>query len=204
MKRLGVRLLGIGLILILIGGMLSWAQDEDTESTSFMVTLNNTVRIDINATNQDDTTVDRGADTPPPSAGTGADLYWRYFEEDDDGFAQVCLNIYAISDYQVSVSNTIDTTGGLDESTNALLEVEVYGFGSSGTSHCAAPIGDPDDGSDNPTSSIGDRSFATNSGTDVKSGDTVTLFTGGNTEGGTDNFVTAEIGFRLDLDAVVA
>ena len=204
MKCNYMRLLEVGLILVLIGGMLSLAQDSDTESTSFTVTLNNTVRIDINATHQDDNTIDRGEDTPPPTAGTGADLYWRYFEEDADGFAQVCLNIYAISNYEVSVSNTISTTGGLDESTNALLEVEVYGFGSDvDASKCSAPIGNADDGADNPTSVIGNRTFGASPsvGTDVKSGDTVTLFTGGNTEGGDDNFVTAEIGFRLDLDA---
>lgn len=198
MRRIYVRI-GIGLILLLIGGVLSLAQDSDTESTSFTVTLNNTVRIDINATSQDDTTIDRAE-----PAGSG-DLYYRYFEEDTDGFAQVCLDIWAITNYQVTVTNSISCsagapcTSGTDlEISNALLEVQVAGFGSA-TTHCVNP-GEPDDGTDNPVSDI-TADFSTNTGEDVYDGDTLNLFHGGNTEGGTDNYVTAELDFRLDLDA---
>jgi len=194
MKRNYMRLLGVGLILVLIGGMLSLAQDSDTESTSFTVTLNNTVRIDINATHQDDNSIDRAE-----PAGSG-DLYYRYFEEDDDGFAQVCLDIWAITKYQVSVKNEISCSAGAPctpgtdlEISNALLEVQVAGFGSSTGEPCTN-VGEPDDDGDNPSSDISGWK-------DIYHNETQNLFHGGNTEGGSDNYVTAEIDFRLDLDA---
>lgn len=128
--------------------------------------------------------------SPSNQSITTADLQNRYFVIGDPA---VEIEVFAITDYQVTVSK--ETTGpgvpGLDSA--ALLEVGELGFVNN------------DDGLDNPSSDLindcSEISDQTATCDDIPEGSSMNLFSGGNTTGGEPG-VRASMGLRLDLDAL--
>lgn len=173
------RPLGMGLLVLVILLFGGHAQDSDQESPiSYSVTLNNTVRIDV------------APHTFVTHATRRADLLHRYY---DIGIFEI--NVYAITDYEVSISKVTElkqqafggTTTALEVIRDELMEIRTLSL-------------EGDDGPDDPYPAPG-AEFDTW----AKIPDTVSgfrpLFYGGNTEGGVVNYHTAREALRFDLAA---
>jgi len=178
--KFSLGILGLALVvsLVLLGGVK--AQDTDSDNTSFNVTLSNTVDIDIIA--------------PFPAAKTvtRADLANRYFTLDP-----VVFEVRTITNYNVTAQNARSSTLQAQvtgELTDALIEIQILQQSTTPpTPSGFSPY--PDDGADDPVSSV-------TLWTDVPVSTTVQIMTGGNTMGGTDETLTTVAALRLDLDAL--
>lgn len=171
----------VGMGLLILAALLLWGygQDSDQEGPiGYSVTLNNTVRIDITP------------HTFVTHATQRADLLQQYY---DIGIFDI--NVYAITDYEVSISKVTKlkqqapggTTTAFEMIRDELMEIRTLSL-------------EGDDGSDNPYPAPG-AYFDTW----TKIPDTVTgfkpLFYGGNTEGGAVNYHRAREALRFDLAA---
>lgn len=108
--------------------------------------------------------------------------------------SSINVSIHAVTDY--SVSALIGITNGTSSGTfngDALLEVDI--------SSLTGDEGDGDDPSDSTTGGCDITSTTATGCDDVTSGGT-TLWTGGNSVGGTNPNHTADVDFRIDLDAL--
>jgi len=145
---------------------------ESAETSSFTVNIDSFVDISISTDigTPDDTTVDQ------------ADLTGRYFIG-DNGFAHFSARIYAISNYEVTASDTVTVTSGGtpggDYSEDGLLEIQASSFTND------------------------DEACMTGTGwqeVPVTPGASSIVFSGCNTEGGANNYSIANLDIRMDLD----
>ena len=173
------RLFGMGLLILVILLFCAYAQDSDQEGpVSYSVTLNNTVRIDI------------APHTFITRATRRTDLLHQYY---DIGVFEI--NVYAITDYEVSISKVTElkqqalggTTTALEVIRDKLMEIRTLSL-------------EGDDGPDDPYPAPGAEFDAWTKIPDTVSG-FLPLFYGGNTEGGAVNYHTAWEALRFDLAA---
>jgi hypothetical protein len=173
LRRLGL-VLSLAACLALVGLLVGLRVQGDESATTepFNVTIDAFVSISIETQpSLDDTAVDQ------------ADLLDRYFIG-TDGFAHFSAQVYAISDYEVTASDTVTVTAGGtpggDYSDNGLLEIRASSF----TDDEACMVGYP-----------------THTWQEVPTtGGSGTVFEGCNTEGDTNNYSIANLDIRMDLD----
>jgi hypothetical protein len=155
------------LALLGAGGLSCWAT-EQASTAEFGVSLDAFVHIVIGSVTVSDGDVAQ------------TDLLSRYFLP--AGFASFNLTVYAISNYQVTASDTVSVTGdvpGGDYAANGLLEINASAFPTNdetcmvGGVWQEVPVG--------PTASP-------------------TVLTGCNTQGGVSNSSVATLDVRMDLD----
>lgn len=169
MKRFGI-ILSVITCLALVGGLFGLRVQGDTQVTTNSFSLDIDAFVNISIESQpsvDNPTVDQ------------AELTERYF--DADGFAHFSARIYAISNYEVTASDTVTPSPsppGGDYDPNGLLEIRASSFTDdegcmSGTGWQEVP---------------------------VSPGASNIVFTGCNTEGGTNNYSIANLDIRMDLD----
>jgi hypothetical protein len=149
-------------------GVRVWG-DESATTDSFSVDIDAFVNISIDSQpSVDNATVEQ------------AELTVRYF--DADGFAHFTARTYAISDYEVTASDTVDVTGtplpGGDYAADGLLEIQASSF--TDDEACMADAGWQE--------------------VPVSPAVSPVVFTGCNTEGGTNNYSLADLDIRMDLD----
>ncbi|MGQ9733648.1 MAG: hypothetical protein ACUVQU_01125 [Candidatus Bipolaricaulia bacterium] len=171
-RKLG-RILSLTACLALVGlfAGLQVQGDESATTNSFGVTIDAFVSISIETQpSLDDTAVDQ------------ADLLNRYFIG-TNGFAHFSARVYAISNYEVTASDTVTVTAGSlpggDYDPNGLLEIQARTF-TNDDEACMAATGWKE--------------------VPVSPGVSPVVFTGCNTEGGANNYSIANLDLRIDLD----
>jgi len=146
-------------------------------TTNFTLTLQDVVAVDLtgSVTNETVTRTELGTRFLPLSSN-------------------INVSIHAVTDYSVSALIGIanGTSSGTFDS-DALLEVDI--------SSLSGDEGDADDPSDSTTGGCDITSTSAAGCDDVTSAGT-TLWTGGNSVGGTNPNHTADVDFRIDLDAL--
>jgi len=180
-------LLPLSLIQVVSGqscsneGTSAGSESCDAVAPAFDITLQDVVAIDVTNSLTASTDIIRGA------------LDQRYLPIG----GTFVVNIFSITDYTVSVTNVV-STGTLIGTGNADTVVEVGNI----------TVGNGDDGVDNPAITIANNCAA---GTITSStGETcqdvttsgITLFNGGNSEGGTSTFHTLTGQVRVDKDGL--
>jgi hypothetical protein len=171
LRRLGL-VLSVVACLALVGLLFGVRVqgDESATTNSFGVDIDAFVNISIEA----QPTVDNPTVEQP-------ELTERYF--DADGFAHFSARIYAISNYEVTASDTVTITGtplpGGDYDEDGLLEIQASSFTDDeacmvGTGWQEVPVPLP--------------------------AASPVVFTGCNTEGGASNYSIADLDIRIDLD----
>jgi len=173
LKRVVLSLLMVACLAV-IAGIFGVQVRGDTSATpsSFTVNINSFVNISISIDiSTDDTSVDQ------------ADLTSRYFIG-TSGFAHFSVLIYAISNYEVTATDTVTANGtpapGGDYSADGLLEIRAGSFTNDDES-CMVSTG----WQEIPTTTTGNSNL---------------VFSGCNTEGGTSNSSIANLDIRMDLD----
>jgi hypothetical protein len=144
--------------------------DESATTNSFSVAIDAFVNISIES--------QPSVDNPVVEQ---AELTARYF--DADGFAHFSARIYAISNYEVTASDTVTVTSGGtpggDYDPSGLLEIRAGSFTND------------------------DEGCMTSTGwqeVPVSPGASLVVFRGCNTEGGASNYSVANLDIRMDLD----
>jgi hypothetical protein len=171
------RLLVLSGALIGAASLCGFGQDTDAATTAaFTVTFNETVRITI--------TSEPGTPIPFPGALGEEALETRYFD-----LTSFEATVYAITDYQVTGQIASVTGAGaaaagvVGGSLDDLLEIQHTSFSNV-----------PDDGGDDPVSDL-------TGWEDLRLTD-ISLWHGGNTEGGSATGQADTLELRLDLDEV--
>ena len=173
MRRFGL-ILSLIAYLALIAGLFGLQVQGDTEATT------NTFSLDIDAFVNISIESQPAVDNPSVEQ---AELTSRYF--DADGFAHFSARIYAISNYEVTATDTVTVTAGGtpggDYDPDGLLEIRAGSF-TNDDEGCM--VGYPTyDWQEIPTT-----------------GNSGVVFTGCNTEGGASNYSIANLDIRMDLD----
>lgn len=171
-RKLG-RILSLAACLALVGlfAGLQVQGDESATTNPFNVTIDAFVSISIETQpSLDDTAVDQ------------ADLLDRYFIG-ANGFAHFSARVYAISNYEVTASDTVTVTAGGtpggDYAADGLLEIQARTF-TNDDETCMAATGWQE--------------------VPVSPGASPVVFSGCNTEGGANNYSIANLDLRIDLD----
>ncbi len=156
----------VGLLLLSVPGQ----GDESATTNPFGVAIDAFVNISIESQpSVDNPTVEQ------------AELTERYF--DADGFAHFSARIYAISNYQVTASDTVTVTGtplpGGDYDPDGLMEIRADSFTNDDEGCMAATSWQE---------------------VPVSPGASPVVFSGCNTEGGASNYSIANLDLRMDLD----